>query len=382
MLLLACFIAVPSLGAILTVIFPSLEHEEFIARYPITEFPVDAIHRRLYGASRVRTLPALIDRFDWIVGFSPNVEAPGYGAVNRHSHEDPRTVLASPQSIQKLLSLAEEHLETGRSGRLVVFMGSVLYLSEAFGHDEAERMATLARLEAFFERILYGVRDIDLGGVKTMPLGLNEQYYRGTSPAFVAAIAAAGVDGASKPRRILAGVGRSKTNPFPLLEPHLERFVNTSSFIHLHQRKHGGRGKGFVAALASRAQLSRWLETAAAWEAGVERRSIAQRLWYAELSTYRFLLAPLGDGIHTPKMIESLLLLTVPVVQRGPFPVFDDYMRFGFPIVVIDEWDEVTSASLETWWQTLSPRLQSFRDNCLTADAYWHVVTGMAASCH
>jgi len=142
-----------------------------------------------------------------------------------------------------------------------------------------------------------------------------------------------------------------------------------------------GRARGSAAATVSRSALRLWVQTDAARTAGVQQRSIPQDLFYHELSKYRFLLAPLGDGIWTPKVTEALMVLTIPIVQRGPYPLFDDYVRMGFPIVVIDEWHEVTQAALEAWWRRLSPRLRSFRDNCLTTEAYWKIAVGELTSC-
>lgn len=103
--------------------------------------------------------------------------------------------------------------------------------------------------------------------------------------------------------------------------------------------------------------------------------------YWEELSRYRFLLAPTGDGIWTPKVTEALLVLTIPIVQRGPFPLFDDYVKLGFPIVVVEEWEEVNPEALARWWTKLSPRLRSFRDHCMTPDTYWRFAVGEIEYC-
>merc|ERR1712176_1152026 len=95
-----------------------------------------------------------------------------------------------------------------------------------------------------------------------------------------------------------------------------------------------------------------------------------------ELASYRFVLAPLGTGLQSQKQLEALLVLTVPIVQRSSFPVFDDLVFLGFPMVVIDNWVEVTPSSLSEWWRELSPRLVHFRYHCLTTEGYWWIVSG------
>ena len=41
-------------------------------------------------------------------------------------------------------------------------------------------------------------------------------------------------------------------------------------------------------------------------------------------------------SVQTPKTVEALLVLTVPIVERGPWPAHDDLIELGFPIVVVD----------------------------------------------
>merc|ERR1719464_2489312 len=114
----------------------------------------------------------------------------------------------------------------------------------------------------------------------------------------------------------------------------------------------------------SRLQASKWAQSAAAAEAGVVVEQIHPYEWYLHLSRFRFMVSPMGDEIQSPKVVEAMLVLTVPIVQRGPYTVNDDLARMGFPLVVVDEWWEVTAERLRDWWQALSPRLVSFRANC------------------
>mmetsp|Transcript_80916 Transcript_80916/g.245517 ORF Transcript_80916/g.245517 Transcript_80916/m.245517 type:complete len:101 (+) Transcript_80916:1007-1309(+) len=99
------------------------------------------------------------------------------------------------------------------------------------------------------------------------------------------------------------------------------------------------------------------------------------------MASYRFILSPLGNGISSTKTCEALLVLTVPIVQRGGYPLHDDLAGYGFPIVIVDSWQEVTRGNLALWWEKLSPRLKSFRDNCITTEAYWRLITGQVTRC-
>merc|ERR1712032_430844 len=103
----------------------------------------------------------------------------------------------------------------------------------------------------------------------------------------------------------------------------------------------------------SRRLARHWAVSAEARSAGVEVRSIAQGTWYAELARYRFLISPMGLGIQSTKIIEALLVLTIPIVLRTGTPTFDDLARSGVPLVVLDDWGGVSAQSLAGWWLSL-----------------------------
>jgi len=114
---------------------------------------------------------------------------------------------------------------------------------------------------------------------------------------------------------------------------------------------------------------------------GVELARASPAEYWRKLGESRFLLSPLGQGIQSPKVVEALLALTIPIVQRGGFPAYDELVEMGFPIVVVDDWSEITAASVSAWWRDMSPRLEPFRRNCLTTDAYWKLITGVVQRC-
>lgn len=124
------------------------------------------------------------------------------------------------------------------------------------------------------------------------------------------------------------------------------------------------------------------LATSQAQEAGVHVRHFKWDAYWRELCRYRFMISPLGDEIQSPKTVEALLVLTVPIVHRGPSPIAQDLRRMGFPLVIVNEWDEITRFKTDVWWYELSPRLASFRDNCLTADSYWQLIVGNIIDCY
>jgi len=219
-------------------------------------------------------------------------------------------------------------------------------------------------------------------GVFTVPSGLFDYYLRqpGVVESAGKAIKGSAIDVSSKPRNALLSFGMFGG---PLLNNSdvdaSPAWPNTSAAIEELSKIHS---KGLVAARVSRIQALRWFATEAAKEANVERRRFSPNEWWGELSKYRFLLSPLGDQIQCTKTFEALLVLTIPVVQRGPYPAHDDLVRMGFPLVLVDEWSELTRENFHKWWHQLSPRLDSFRRNCLTGDGFWKLSTGQISVCH
>ncbi|CAK0866761.1 unnamed protein product [Prorocentrum cordatum] len=215
-------------------------------------------------------------------------------------------------------------------------------------------LATVGRLRAFFWRIFFEAKDVEVEGVRTMPIGLTEFFLRGgVAETAAAAIASASV--ADKPGMV------------------------KGAFNFYHDLSHCTRGWGEAQRLRTAARD--WSRGAAARAARVDSTLTKRADWWAEVARHRFLMAPNGCGVQTPKQLEALLVLTIPIARRGPYPAFDDLVRYGFPLVVVDEWDDLTPERLSSWWEEMSPRLPSFRDNCLTSDGYWRLFTGEAERC-
>jgi hypothetical protein len=73
-------------------------------------------------------------------------------------------------------------------------------------------------------------------------------------------------------------------------------------------------------------------------------RPIPFRRYLAELARHRFAICPRGNGIDTYRVWESLYLGVVPVVERSPHTWH--WVALGLPLLLIDDWHEVTPAFL------------------------------------
>ena len=72
----------------------------------------------------------------------------------------------------------------------------------------------------------------------------------------------------------------------------------------------------------------------------VEHKMFGVHEYFPNLSKYKFLIAPKGNGIQSPKFLEALMVLTIPVTKR--YGCFEQLQEYGLPIVLVDEWSEIT----------------------------------------
>lgn len=159
--------------------------------------------------------------------------------------------------------------------------------------------------------------------IETLPQGLNLNYLRGRERALLDAAKAANLSA----KRGILGAWDVRTHK--TTDPRFAR---------------------------DRTDIDTWVNTSGSF---VDRRSIDPMEYFAELSKYRFLVAPEGVGIQSSKFLEALVVQTIPITIR--FKSFQDLRDYGYPMVVVDSWDEITPESLDRWWAQLSPKLEDSR---------------------
>jgi len=311
-----------------------------------------------------RELPGLLARFDW---YLPNPIVKRRGAPEHRRLKDPRTVFALPSEMPKLMKTAAEDFDQSHADRVVVFGGEDMHMTKAFGGNRTKVSRTIARLRKYFKSIFFIAQDIPDPFVKGFPIGLAEHYFRPSLPdVAVEAITSASLSREAKPRAALAAWGAY--HDMEAAAAYRKKMPPSTRI-----------------AFESRWRGRRWAESRAAKEADVHvfssEDAIQPRQWLTELARYRFLISPLGDGIQSSKTIEAFLVLTIPIVQRGPYPVHDRLVRMGFPMIVVANWDEISRERLWEWWGLMAPRLARFRHNCITSDAYWRLITGVIDYC-
>ena len=277
------------------------------------------------------------ERFDWVLGGGGEAACPLRGLV-----DSPRTVLmplpwdnrggnmhilgyALTTHSDMYTSLLNYDVEPGADGggmpewkpgdpfRVLVIAGS--------DYRVAERLRWMNALlyQRYFHRILWEANNRKFPGVHTAPIGFNFKYTT--------------MHGSDTILKILL-------NPVPLAK-------KNTSFL----AAWGAVYSKLDATIPSRKTLIKWLDKTKIGK----RQTVKAHSWWPTLSKYRFQLCPTGNGVQAPKVQESWMSNVIPIVQNEP--AFVELKKWGYPIVVLEKWEEITEEKMEQWWQELSPQL-------------------------
>lgn len=217
------------------------------------------------------------------------------------------------------------------------------WLSEVMrtrGRNRRHRSQALVRAATHFDRIFFEAHDVRLlpGLVWGYPKAMSMHYMLGRETGFIKAALAARLD--TKLPRALAAWGN--------------RYSDNTSY----QRSwNAGDAQQLEALAQDLAGVDRAMIPPG--RSCVERAMIPPDRYLERLAQYRFLIAPHGRGIVSPKFMEAIMMMTIPITKR--FAAFEEHRTYGLPIVVVGSWSEVTAANLDKWWVELSPELERAR---------------------
>ncbi|MEO6599706.1 MAG: hypothetical protein ABIQ16_07525 [Polyangiaceae bacterium] len=89
-------------------------------------------------------------------------------------------------------------------------------------------------------------------------------------------------------------------------------------------------------------------------------------LW-REKTRYAFVVSPHGNGLDCHRTWESLVLGNIVIVKRSSLdPLYD-----GLPVVIVDDWREITSANLHAWHEQHSGSFQQPEVQERLTNRYW-----------
>ena len=189
-------------------------------------------------------------------------------------------------------------------GRVLVIAGGDTLLSKNIIH--------LKKIQDRYSRIYYEAKDVFDTKIRTMPMGMNCAY-------------------------ILRNGGHDK----------ITKLVNDPSIskTKLVAAAWGSKWK-FLDKTKYRKGLIRFCQN----KDWLVRSNWAPTEYYEKLSEYKYFICATGAGIQAPKIFEALLTKTVPIVEN--IPAFVDLKSYGYPILIVNSWNELNPEMLEETYKT------------------------------
>ncbi len=200
------------------------------------------------------------------------------------------------------LELFVEHLWPGIEG-----VGHVLITHNSDGEVDAAAVAWLEEADSRLVRWYAQNLMVEHPRVVPLPIGIaNEMWPHGRA------------------RTLLRAVARSSGSP-----------KNELVFLHFN-----------VATYPERKEIWKALRSAFAGLPAEPILGLRHKAFLAELTRHRFCVCPRGNGIDTHRVWECLYLGVVPILARSVHTEY--WARSGLPVLLIDDWAEVTPELLES----------------------------------
>lgn len=231
---------------------------------------------------------------------------------------------ADPSQIARCTSAIRDGTLNVAFGDFVAFFGEDLHLSEV--------ASEVKDIGSHFRKTYFEGYDTLQDGIDVLPIGLQEYYLRFQDFHTMLALAQQSDTSLKGDAKVLGAHGKFWTIENP--------------------------SRDSAAALCSAHENEEWLSC----------DEVPTQAWWATLSKFSFLLNPTGNGIQSPKFAEALLMGVVPICTREP--AFVKLEQSGWPLLLVDSFNDVASMDLTQKYEEFRPRLASIRKT-LFLDGYW-----------
>lgn len=94
---------------------------------------------------------------------------------------------------------------------------------------------------------------------------------------------------------------------------------------------------------------------------------LPQPALFDQYTQYAFVISPHGSGLDCYRTWEALWMGAIPIVKRSPI----DYLYRDLPVVILDDWRQITPAQLVRWRDELAPLLDGPRLRQVQSMQYW-----------
>ena len=92
--------------------------------------------------------------------------------------------------------------------------------------------------------------------------------------------------------------------------------------------------------------------------------------YFENLSTHKYMLCPLGNGMQSPKIIEAILNCCIPVMTDNI--TSRNLIKKGFPILIVNEWTEITEKKLNENYNRFETEIRVFKEKVKDLDKWWN----------
>lgn len=98
-----------------------------------------------------------------------------------------------------------------------------------------------------------------------------------------------------------------------------------------------------------------------------QQRKVRRYELWKQKTEYAFIASPHGNGLDCHRTWESLVLGNIPIVKRSSL----DPLYEGLPVVIVDDWREITRPRLEAWLTEHGPRFDEPEVGERLTNRYW-----------
>ncbi len=140
--------------------------------------------------------------------------------------------------------------------------------------------------------------------------------------------------------------------------PNRQRLVRVHADFHFNKHKQQVWGD-------DRALVQRVLEGNP--DVQFQTRKLRRLELWREKTRYAFIVSPHGNGLDCHRTWESLVLGNIVIVKRSSLdPLYD-----GLPVVIVDDWREITTENLRAWHARYSERFAEAGVRERLTNRYW-----------
>jgi len=88
------------------------------------------------------------------------------------------------------------------------------------------------------------------------------------------------------------------------------------------------------------------------------------------MAKYAFVLCPRGVTLDSHRTTEALLAGSIPIVQSSISSLDEMYRAMG-AVVIVNNWDEITESSLNTWIERFGPQFEGRKGAIAATQGFW-----------